>query len=179
MGKNPSFHKGNSNYPVENITWHDCMKFINVLNSDPKWEYSLPTEAQWEFAAKGGNKSMGYKYSGSNNIDEVAWNLNNCKADRILFDYFSFNRKPSVVGLKQANELGIYDMSGNVWEFCESKKRKYDELEIDSDKNIKKKLSVLRGGSYDFTPNYCRVSCRIFYYGGDKNIGLRLVLNMK
>jgi formylglycine-generating enzyme required for sulfatase activity len=104
MGDNPSYHIGNLQYPVERVSWDMCQEFIVRLNQLTGKKFRLPTEAEWEFAARGGNKSMGYTYSGSNNPDDVAWHGNNS-------DHMSH-----VVGAKLPNELGLYDMSGNVWE---------------------------------------------------------------
>lgn len=105
MGSNPSYFKGD-NLPVECVSWNDCQTFINRLNSYTGRNFRLPTEAEWEFAARGGNYSRHYKYSGSNYIGDVAWYDNN-----------SGNRTHPV-GTKQPNELGLYDMSGNVYEWC-------------------------------------------------------------
>ena len=103
MGSNPSNFKGD-NLPVEKVSWNDCQEFISKLNSMTGRKFRLPTEAEWEYAARGGKKSRRYQYSGSSNISDVAWHEGNSY------------RKTYPVGTKQANELGIYDMCGNVYE---------------------------------------------------------------
>ena len=116
MGSNPSLFDENNKYPVHSITWNDCQNFIAALNSQlhiTGYEFAMPTEAQWEFAAHGGNQSKGYYYVGSNNIDDVAWYQSNS------------NDQLHEVGKKAANELGIYDMSGNVTEWCQDWKANY------------------------------------------------------
>lgn len=107
MGSNPSGHSGVGDLPVENVSWYTCQGFINELNALFEENFSLPTEAQWEFAARGGNKSKGYTYAGSNNVNDVAWYLSNS------------DNTTHPVATKQANELGLYDMSGNVFEWCQ------------------------------------------------------------
>lgn len=105
MGNNPSYFKGD-NLPVERVSWTDCQEFIRKLNQLTGKNFRLPTEAEWEYAARGGNKSRGYKYSGSNYLDDVAW----------YEDHSGDKTHP--VKSKKPNELGIYDMSGNVFEWC-------------------------------------------------------------
>lgn len=114
-GKNPSKFKGD-NLPVERVSWNDCQVFIRNLNNITGRKFRLPTEAEWEYAARGGKKSRGYQYSGSSNISDVAW-----------FDDINGNKKHPV-GTKQANELGLYDMSGNVWEWCQDRYGSYSSL---------------------------------------------------
>jgi len=152
MGDNPSSYKIGDNYPVTNVSWYDVQKFIKKLNALTGKKYRLPTEAEWTYAAKGGNKSKGYAYSGSNNIEDVAWYSGN-----------SSNSVLRPVGKKAPNELGIYDMSGNVWEWCQD----------NEDTN-----RVFRGGSWKEDALYCSVEHRNYnspksiYY----NLGFRLVL---
>ena len=112
MGSNPSYFKGD-NLPVECVSWNDCQEFIRKLNALTGQDFRLPTEAEWEFACRGGNNSRGYKYSGSNYIDNVAW-----------YGYNSGD-KTHHVATKLPNELGIYDMSGNVSEWCSDWYEKY------------------------------------------------------
>ena len=106
MGSNPSGFSGYPQRPVEKVSWNDCQEFITKLNQLTGKNFRLPTEAEWEYAARGGNKSQGYKYSGSNTIDNVAWYYSNSAS------------RTHDVKTKSPNELGIYDMSGNVWEWC-------------------------------------------------------------
>lgn len=154
MGNNPSQFKGD-NLPVEQVSWYDCQEFIRKLNSLTGRNFRLPTEAEWEYAARGGNRSNGYKYSGSNDINNVAW-----------YDGNSGNRTHNA-GTKAANELGLHDMSGNVREWTSSK--------WCSDYSQPRNSSSLvsRGGSWSHIARYCRISCRFDRNGA---LGLRLVL---
>ena len=148
MGSNPSYFKG-SNLPVELVTWEVCQTFIRKLNALTGKNFRLPTEAEWEFAARGGNNSRGYKYSGSNTLSNVAW-----------YDDNSSN-KTHPVATKAPNELGIYDMSGNVYEWCNDW---YDDYTSASQTNPTGPNSgsfrVGRGGSWRANARYCRVSSR-------------------
>ena len=164
MGDNPANFKGDD-MPVENVSWNDAQKFIEKLNNATGKTYRLPTEAEWEYAARGGSKSRGYKYSGSDNVDDVAW-----------YDSNSGNT-PHPVGTKSANELGIYDMSGNVWEWVNDW---YGEFSGEQQANPKGpdkgKFRVIRGGGWGSYAKGTRVSN---FYSNDpikrhKILGFRL-----
>ena len=166
MGSNPSYFRGN-NLPVEKASWNDCQEFIKKLNSLTGLQFRLPTEAEWEYAARGGNRSKGYKYSGSNDIGSVAWYYNPSSS------------KTHAVATKSPNELGLYDMSGNVYEWCSDWHGDYSS---GSQTNPKGPTSgsyrVIRGGSWVIGARSCRVS----YRGGNNpgsrydGLGLRLAL---
>lgn len=173
MGNNPSHFKG-AKLPVECVSWNDCQEFIKKLNVLTKKTFSLPTEAQWEYAARGGKKSKGYKYAGSDNIEEVAWYNKNSE------------KKTHEVATKKPNELGIYDMSGNVFEWCLDAydKKFYESAEAKMRNPINNRAEetfVLRGGNYS---NYCSDKyyglAHRFYYGEDVYYcdGFRLVLGL-
>ncbi len=166
MGKNPVKYDKGDNRPVQNVSWEDCRKFIKKLNSLTGLQFSLPTEAQWEYAARGGNKSRGYKYSGSNELGAVAW----CNKS---------GGETHPVGQKQANELGLYDMSGNVWEWCSDWKGSYSSGSQTNPKGAASgSVRVSRGGSYFNEARRCRVSYRSYDAPGhrNRNLGLRLVV---
>ena len=167
MGNNPSNSKGNRK-PVECVSWNDCKTFIAKLNSLTGKNFRLPTEAEWEFASRGGKKSKGYKYSGSNIIENVAWYSSNAR-------YQTHD-----VGTKSSNELGIYDMSGNVWEWCSDW---YGNYSSNAQSNPTGPSSgsyrVFRGGSSSYDAGRCRSSTRcdnapVFV---SSNLGLRLCLS--
>ena len=167
MGSNPSFSKG-AQYPVEQVSWNDCQEFISRLNSLTGRTFRLPTEAEWEYAARGGNKSRHFKYSGSDNIGNVAWYWDNS------------GYGTHAVGTKSPNELGIYDMSGNVWEWCSDwYGKKYSAgAQTNPQGPSSGSRRVLRGGSWGSSARSCRVSNRYYLDPdySDINIGLRLVL---
>ena len=149
MGSNPSYFESCDNCPVENVSWDDIQEFLVKLNRQTGYNYRLPTEAEWEYAARGGRKSKGYKYAGSNDIDKVAWYDDNS------------GDKTHPVGQKPPNELGIYDMSGNVYEWCSDW---YEDYSSGSQTNPKGPSSgqyrVLCGGSWGGYAWYCWVSYR-------------------
>ncbi|MEA3448446.1 MAG: SUMF1/EgtB/PvdO family nonheme iron enzyme [Bacteroidota bacterium] len=170
MGDDPSYYAGCYNCPVEDIEIR-VERFIDALNRVTGKEYRLPTEAEWEFAARGGVKSKGYTYSGSDDIDEVAWYGENS------------NGKTQPVGQKLPNELGLYDMSGNVWEPCSDK---YDpdfyNFSVPNNPHAPPEgdYHVLRGGSWFNDPHDCRVTNRIEGYRnyGSNARGIRLARDM-
>ena len=150
MGSNPSFFKDNPQNPVEDVSWYDCQEFIKKLNGLTGKTFRLPTEAEWEYAARGGSKSKCCKYSGSNSIDEVAW-----------YDGNSGGETHPVKG-KSPNELGLYDMSGNVWEWCEDLYGSYGSSPQTNPKGASSGSNrVFRGGSWDYLAWLCRVSIRL------------------
>lgn len=166
MGNNPSPLKG-ADLPVESVSWDDCQEFIQKLNSLTGRNFRLPTEAEWEFACRGGNNSRGYKYSGSNNLGSVAWYDGNS------------GDQTHPVGTKAPNELGIYDMSGNVWEWCSDWYADYTSY---SQTNPTGPLSgshrVYRDGSWYNYARGCRSSIRGYDIPTDRDdrLGLRLAL---
>lgn len=148
MGSNPSHFKGDSR-PVENVNWYEAKEFCIKLSKITGKKYTLPTEAQWEYAARGGIKHTGYVYSGSDNLDEVAWYDLNCQGETCP------------IKQKQPNELGLYDMSGNVYEWCLDYYGKYASSSQYEPSGAKSgRFRVLRGGSWFYGNQYCRVSFR-------------------
>ena len=183
MGNNPSYLKGDNN-PVEKVSWFDAVEYCNKLSQKEGLTkcysgsgdniqcnfnangYRLPTEAEWEYAARGGSLSKGYTYSGSNNIGDVAW-----------YDSNSGN-KTHPIGQKTQNELGIYDMTGNVWEWCWDWKGSYSSGSQTNPKGASRSSNrVLRGGSWRYNASFCRVAYRINYYPDYRHdyIGFRVV----
>jgi len=168
MGVNESLHQGCASCPVEEVSWNDVQRFIRTLNEKTGRHYQLPTAAQWEFAARGGNKSKRYKYAGGNYIDEVAW----CGGE--------FVDQTHPVGRKRPNELGIYDMSGNVSEWCNDWFDAY--YDPGPQTNPQGPLSgaghVIRGSSWNAAPSGMHVIGGSIGYPDDRSahVGFRLVL---
>jgi formylglycine-generating enzyme required for sulfatase activity len=167
MGTNPSYHKNCDQCPVEQVSWNEAQEFINKLNQKTGKRYRLPTEAEWEYGARGGEH---YTYAGSNSIDGVAW----------YYDKSGSQTHP--VKQKRANGYGLYDMSGNVYEWCTDWYAS-DYYSKSPDKNPEGPSAgnnrVLRGGSWDFSSEFCRVANR--YYDNASRIdieyGLRLAVS--
>lgn len=166
MGTNPS-HFVDANKPVEKVSWDDCQEFIAKLNEMTGKNFRLPTEAEWEFAARGGNKSNNYLYAGSNDIAQVAWYDDNS------------GDISQIVATKAANELGLFDMTGNVWEWCSDW---FGDYSADAQTNpagpATGEEKVLRGGSWCSSAKKCRNSKR---FGAapdfaDDDMGLRLAM---
>lgn len=167
----------NEKKPCTEMTYRECLEWIELLNQKTGYKFRLPTEAEWEFAARGGNKSQGYRYSGSNNLSQVAWWNGNS------------NNKLHDVGMLTPNELGIYDMSGNAWEWCSDW---YDKdfyktsPEKNPSKNRKEKgdnrvaKRVARGGCTNYGDKYCTVSYRYHCSSESRESrgGFRLVMEV-
>ena len=179
MGENPSEFQDCPNCPVESVTYDDVQKFLHKLNHITGNTYRLPTEAEWEFAARGGNKSKGFKYSGSDNINEVAW----------YREHFKYGKNIEV-GLKKPNELGLYDMSGNVSEWCcdwFGEKYYKNSRKLDPKGPKTGDFKVARGGNLGTSEKMCRIACRcqsrpdfrrfIFEDSKSESIGFRIVLS--
>lgn len=166
MGYNPSRYKCPKR-PVTNVNYFEIQEFLHRLDSLTGMQFRLPTEEEWEYAARGGKYTKGYVYSGSNEVDRVAWHNGNA-------------RKTKKVKKRSANELGIYDMSGNVWEWCESKYRYYDK-ERNATLGKDGQMYCIRGGGWQLPPTSCRVSWRGKRLPDLKNSfgGFRLCLDAK
>lgn len=165
MGDNPSHFKEAEQNPVENVSWDDIQEFLKKLNEKTGKNYRLPTEAEWEYAARGGQDSKEYEYAGSNTLETVAWYTENAK------------NKTHPVGQKSPNELGLYDMSGNVWEWCSDWYGTYPSGDQTNPVGPPSgSYRVLRGGSWFNFPQDCRVADRDVGAPGDRGyyVGFRL-----
>ena len=167
MGNNPSRFKGDD-LPVTNVNWHDCQQFIARLNEISGEQFRLPTEAEWEYAARGGQQRKNTIYAGSDHLNSVAW----CFSDSI--------RSPQPVGRKSPNELGLYDMTGNVHEWCEDSKYNYTAEPVNNPLYSEAgERRVTRGGSWINECAFMRISQRTFDSENMRTstIGLRLAMS--
>ena len=153
--------------PAYNVSRADALQFVAKLSAMTRLNFNLPTEAQWEFAARGGNNSQHYRFSGSNSVDDVAWHRENAQS------------MVHPAGTKQANELGLYDMSGNVWEWCLDAYGPYPGTPQTNPVSYDGDGFVLRGGGWTYFPVYSRVACRDGYNGSARSVsnGFRVVMN--
>ena len=179
MGSNPSYFLGDLKRPVENVSWYDCQLFIAKLNELTGRNFRLPTEAEWEFAARGGLASndydYGFTYSGSNRIQDVAWYYDNSYA--VGMGDPNYGTHP--VATKYCNLMGTFDMSGNVWEWCQDWYGSYtSETQVNPTGPETGSYRVMRGGSWCNSAKYNRVSCRNYSYPGyaEYHVGFRLAL---
>lgn len=167
MWDNPSYFKGNKELPVEQVSWEDCQQFIARLNQLTGRRFRLPTEAEWEYAARGGRKSQGYKYAGGNDIDSVGWCWSNSDS------------QTHPVAQKKANELGIYDMAGNVGEWCQDWFGHYSQNPQTNPQGPSKGVyRMFRSGCWRVSADGCRVAYRHFFehFWRYNYLGLRLAL---
>lgn len=188
MDTHPSYWEG-SHLPVGNISWYDAVEYCNRRSREQGLEtcytgegqnitcdfssngYRLPTEAEWEYAAGGGDRSRQYVYAGSNDIDDVAWYTGNS------------GLMAHEVELKSANQVGLYDMSGNVWEWCWDKYGKHYYFQSPTrspwgESNIVYSYRVARGGSWKNFGEYCRSTCRNSHLPSARygSLGFRVVM---
>lgn len=184
MGTNPSEHVGPT-LPVDRVSWIDCQRFIHRLDSITGLSFRLPTEAEWEFAARGGNAATQTQFAGSNELREVAWYYNNSGDNFLTSTNWNFQQQldnhcgTHPVATSRPNELGIYDMSGNLWEWCQDWYINYQPGDAVNPSGPKDGLRrVARGGSWAHISRYCRVSRRTSYNPSQAlNVnGLRLAL---
>ena len=186
-------HGVGSDFPAYGVNWNDCQTFIDRLNQLTGRNFRLPTEAEWEFAARGGNQSKGFNYAGSNNVDDVAWYWQN-SGDHYLretdidwdSDWYGEDAmeknhcRSHPVMTKSPNELGLYDMSGNVIEWCQDRYGKYSSgSQIDPKGASNVEYRVLRGGWWDGFPDFCQIPWRNNYGPEERHYftGLRLALS--
>jgi len=174
MESNPSSDNRDENLPVTDVSWDDIQWFLGRLNTLTGNAYRLPTEAEWEFAARGGTKSKGFKFAGSDNIDDVAWHGEN------FFHRGNSGGMTHPVGTKAPNELRLYDMSGNVREWVSDYYGKYGPLNVTDPKgSLLGTERVTRGGAFYGGGAACRVSCRCYGKPDHRSfyLGFRLALS--
>ena len=170
MGNNPAKFKG-ENCPIENVSFNDCVRFVEKLSQLTGRRFRLPTEAEWEYAARGGQRSKGYRYAGANDTTSVAW---------LYTDSLWVRHMP--VAAKRPNELGLYDMSGSVWEWCNTAYEPYQGARGNwFNRLIRKRFKVVRGGGFRGFARYARVTNRyaVAAWRNDYTVGLRLAMQLK
>ena len=170
MGNNPAKFKG-ENYPIENVSFNDCVRFVEKLSQLTGRHFRLPTEAEWEYAARGGQRSKGYMYAGANDTTSVAW---------LYTDSLWVRHMP--VAAKRPNELGLYDMSGSVWEWCNTAYEPYQGARGNwFNRLIRNRFKVVRGGGFRGFARYARVTNRyaVAAWRNDYTVGLRLAMQLK
>ena len=156
----PEQYGRGDDFPAYNVSRTDALRFMEKLSAMTRLPFRLPTEAQWEFAALGGSNSLHYCFSGSNNVDEVAWHKENA------------NGSLHPVGGKLPNELGLHDMSGNLWEWCSDTYGQYPSTPQTDPLTDSGSPFVLRGGAWTYFPTYCRVTCRDSYSSDDASVSV-------
>ena len=156
----PEAYGNGDDFPVYNVSRTDALHFVEKLSALTRLSFQLPSEAQWEFAARGGNNSQYFRYSGSDHVDDVAWHIGNS------------NGTLHPVGGKQPNELGLHDMSGNLWEWCLDTYGPYPSMPQENPVSMYGNSFVLRGGSWTYLPTYCRVTCRDSYSSDDSSVSV-------
>lgn len=184
MDTNPSRFNDCEDCPVDNVSWMDIQEFLRRLNAKTCKTYRLPTEAEWEYAARGGAKTGKHHYCGSNDIEQAGWYWRNSGENKLTgkwsWNHIEANKNCThPVGQKHPNELGIYDMSGNVWEWCNDWKSTYSKHTATNPTGAENGSNkIMRGGAWDSNDRDCRTSSRYYVTPGDKNdsYGFRLVL---
>ena len=156
----PEQYGRGDDFPAYNVSRTDALRFVERLSAMTRLPFRLPTEAQWEYAARGGNNSQHYRYSGSNDVDEVAWHKENA------------NGSLHPVGGKLSNELGLHDMSGSLWEWCLDTYGPYPSTPQTDPLADSGSPFVLRGGAWTYFPTYCRVTCRDSFSGNDASVSV-------
>lgn len=156
----PEQYGRGDDFPAYNVSRTEALRFVERLSAMTRLPFRLPTEAQWEYAARGGNRSLHLRYSGSNDVDEVAWHKGNA------------NGSLHPVGGKLPNELGLHDMSGSLWEWCLDTYGPYPSTPQTDPLADSGSPFVLRGGAWTYFPTYCRVTCRDSFSGNDASVSV-------
>ena len=163
----PEQYGRGDDFPAYNVSRTEALRFVERLSAMTRLPFRLPTESQWEYAARGGNRSLHLRYSGSNDVDEVAWHKENA------------NGSLHPVGGKLPNELGLHDMSGSLWEWCLDTYGPYPSTPQTDPLADSGSPFVLRGGAWTYFPTYCRVTCRDSYSGEDASVSVGFRVTME